>query len=202
MVKFCYSNKYSKNHNIKITLPQSFFNLDNSRQQFITTTQNWVKDFVLKLNLCPFAHVPFKEDKIRYTLADQATLEEQMIHYWKEIELIEKLGRAEISNTLIIFPNSLQTFDEYLGFLDLANELLEKQNMDNQFQLASFHPDYLFGDSPPDDVKHHTNRSPFPMIHILRVDEVEEAIEMHPDTDKIPDTNRETLLHFFLKKKN
>jgi len=160
-------------------------------------TQNWVKDFVLKLNLCPFAHVPFREDKIRYALADQPTLEEQMIFFWKEIELIKKLGREEISNSLIIFPNSLQDFDEYLGFLDLANDLLEKQNKNHIFQLASFHPDYLFGDSTPTDVKHHTNRSPFPTIHILRVDEVEEAIEMHPDTDKIPDTNRETLLKYF-----
>jgi len=173
--------------------------LDISRHQIIDTTQRWVKDFVLKLNLCPFAHVPFKEDRIRYTLADQATLEEQMIFFWKEIELIEKLGREEISNTLIIFPDSLQTFDEYLGFLEIANDLLEKQNKDNLFQLASFHPNYLFGDSPPDDVKHHTNRSPFPMIHILRVDEVEEAIEMHTDTDKIPDTNRDTLLKYFKK---
>lgn len=168
--------------------------MENSRQQFIDTTRRWVKDFVLKLNLCPFAHVPFKEDKIRYAIADQENLDDQMIFFWKEIEMIEKLGREEISNTLIIFPNTLNDFDEYLGFLDLANELLENQDMDAYFQLASFHPDYLFGDSPPNDVKHHTNRSPFPMIHILRVDEVEEAIEMHPDTDKIPDSNRETLL--------
>ena len=79
--------------------------------------------------------------------------------------------------------------------------MLEKQNKDGLFQLASFHPNYLFGDSPSDDVKHHTNRSPFPMIHILRVDEVKEAIEMHSDTDKIPDVNRETLLKFFKNKK-
>ena len=175
--------------------------MENSRHQIISKTQEWIKDFVLKLNLCPFAHIPFREDKIRYALADQDTLEEQMIFFWKEIELIEKLGEEEISNSLIIFPNSLQSFDEYLGFLELANELLEKQNMDNTFQLASFHPNYLFGDSPVDDVKHHTNRSPFPMIHILRVDEVEDAIEKHPDTEAIPDTNRATLLKYFSKDK-
>ena len=173
--------------------------MDTSRHHIIETTQEWIKDFVLKLNLCPFAHLPFKEDKIHYAIADQATLEEQMFFFWQEVELIEKLGREEISNSLIIFPNTLQHFDEYLGFLELANELLEKQNKEHLFQLASFHPDYLFGDSPIGDVKHHTNRSPFPMIHILRVDEVEEAIDMHPDTDKIPDTNRETLVKYFNK---
>ena len=99
--------------------------MENSRHQIIATTQKWIKEFVLYLNLCPFAHVPFRDDKIRYALADQATLEEQMIFFWKEIELIEKLGREEISNSLIIFPKSLENFEEYLGFLELANELLE-----------------------------------------------------------------------------
>jgi len=159
----------------------------------IELTRNWVEKFVIQLNLCPFAKHPFQNGLIRYSEKEYSVMEKSLAHFWQEILLIKNSGRKSISNSLLIYPNGLGDFLDYLDFLDLCGHFLDLQNESENFQLASFHPDYQFAESEINDAKNFSNRSPFPMIHILRTEEVEEAIEYHPDTLQIPETNQKNL---------
>lgn len=157
--------------------------------KYIESTQKWLKQVVIDLGLCPFANLPFINNQIRYVICLADTSEMQLTDFWNEIETIKNSAASLVETTLIIFPNQLNDFQAYLDFFSLAETLLEDQGELENFQLASFHPNYQFAGTTPDDVSNYTNRSPFPIIHILRADELETAITNHPDTAKIPERN-------------
>jgi len=96
---------------------------------------------------------------------------------------------SSIETTLLVFPSFLSDFFDYLDFVDLAEKILHHNGYEGIYQLATFHPNYCFADENPDDVTHHTNRSPFPMLHLLREEHIEKAIEYYGDTEKIPENN-------------
>lgn len=102
---------------------------------------------------------------------------------------------AELDNTdsietsLLIYPESYGQFDDYLDFLEMSNRLLDELNYTGIYQLASFHPDYLFADSSEHDAGNYTNRSPYPMLHLLRESSIERAVSSYPDIDQVPDNN-------------
>ena len=104
-----------------------------------------------------------------------------------ELRHIDKT--PEVETTLLIFANAVPDFHEYLDLLDMTQAWLEEQELEGIFQLASFHPQYQFANSDPDDEANYTNRSPFPVIHILREDSVERAVGSHPDPTMIPERN-------------
>lgn len=120
-------------------------------------------------------------------------MEDQLIAFWKEIEVLENAAPEEISNTILIFHEGLDDFNEYLELYDMAEQLLIDQNKNGVFQLASFHPAYQFGNTHYNDVSNYTNRSPFPFIHILRIKEVEEAINNYPNIEDVPLRNIKTM---------
>ena len=157
--------------------------------KYVESTQKWLKQVVIDLGLCPFANLPFINNQIRYVICEATATEEQLTAFWNEVETLKNSDAAIIATTLIIFPKQLTNFQAYLAFFDLAETLLEDQDELENFQLASFHPDYQFAGTTADDVTNYTNRSPFPIIHILRADELETAIANHPDTAKIPERN-------------
>jgi len=161
--------------------------------QEIEKTKRWIEAFVIKLDLCPFAKHPFSNGKIHFAVETSEETEVQLTSFWNEVERLETAGPKDISNSILIYPNGLDDFFDYLELLDLCEELLKLQKVEDLFQIASFHPDYLFEGSKVDDVKNFTNRSPYPMIHILRVEEVSAAIEFYDDVDQIPKKNKSTL---------
>ena len=165
--------------------------------EIIEKTKRWVQEFVIKLNLCPFAAAPFLQNKIRFVVSEGQSEEEILAELLFEIQLLETLHHE---TTLIIIPDLLQEFEEYLGLFDLAEHLLQLQHKDQDYQLASFHPDYMFADSEFDDPANATNRSPYPMLHILRCMDVEKAIDQYPDTLSIPQRNVELLRKMAEKK--
>ena len=71
--------------------------------------------------------------------------------------------------------------------------LLERMELDGEIQIASFHPDYLFADAPADDPSHCTNRSPYPMLHLLREASIDKAVKAYPDASMIYEKNIDTL---------
>ena len=155
-------------------------------QKELVQTAIWIQDVVMGLNLCPFAHAVYKQDKIRYTLANVNTSEDIISIFEKEITHL--LDHENISTTFIVIP-LYSDFLEYLDCVDLLNQFLQTSLHGEHFQIASFHPDYIFAGSTDQDPANYTNRSPFPMIHILREAELTDGINVYPNTEDIPKNN-------------
>lgn len=159
----------------------------------ITITQHWVLDFVIGLNLCPFARQPFNKQKIRFATTEKTDAEDILLAFWDEVQHLLKTPKEEVSNTLFILSSVDWDFESFLDIYYVAEELLEEQGLQEHIQLAGFHPDFQFEETGFEEPVNFVNRSPIPMIHLLRVDEVAEAIESHPDAEGIPDRNKKTL---------
>ena len=160
-------------------------------QQIITTTRNWVDNLVVGLNLCPFARAELINQKIRFEFTP-ATEEAELLEAL-HAELVRLDQQPDVETTLLIHPQAVTEFGQYNQFLDQVDLLLETGGWLGIYQVASFHPDYQFGGTHPDDAENYTNRSPYPMLHLLREQSLERAIERYGDTDQIPQRNIELL---------
>lgn len=160
----------------------------------IAISKKWVSDWVIQLNLCPFAAKPFQEDAIRYVLFNPATDFEILDHFAHEIEYLK--DKDTVSTTLLVFENEdlVRDFEDFLDIYYYLESKLEDFEWETDFQLAAFHPDYLFGGEHPESNSHYTNRAPFPIIHILRTEQVEAARNFYPDVEEIPQRNIERML--------
>jgi len=153
--------------------------------------RRWLSDWVVGLNLCPFARVPLAAGRVRL----RTTLTAQPLGLLGHLEA--ELGylhtHSETETTLLIHPNALTDFYEYNDFLDAADALLETLGLDGVFQIASFHPDYCFAGCQKNAAENYSNRSPYPMLHLLRESSVTQAVATHPDTSAIAQRNLLTL---------
>jgi uncharacterized protein len=157
----------------------------------IAQTRRWIADIVIGLDLCPFAGRAFAAEKIRYRVSAARTEEELLNDLASEIRYLA--DTPAIETTLLIHPHVLTDFFEYNDFLNPAEELIEQLEMDGVVQLASFHPDYRFADAEADAVENYTNRSPFPMLHLLREDSISAVADNEDTLLAIPARNVETL---------
>jgi uncharacterized protein len=160
----------------------------------ICKTKEWIEAVVLNYNLCPFAHQPYHHKNIRYQLSSSITTSDIVEEF---IEELKQINKGIAITTLLIFPTQLVEFDDYLDVFYLLEDTINALGEDHTFQVASFHPEYQFADSEYDDASNATNRSPFPMIHILRCIDVQNAIESHSDTLSIPERNRDLMRALF-----
>ena len=156
-------------------------------QKIYSAVEHWVETVVIGLNLCPFAKREFINQRVRFYVSEAATTDQLLLDIQAELGRLERDNRIE--TTLLIHPNVLQDFSDYNQFLDEADDLLLAMKAEGVFQIASFHPDYQFADAQMDAVENYTNRSPFPLLHIIREASVERAIAHHPDPDGIPERN-------------
>jgi len=153
----------------------------------IQQTKNWVEEIVIGLNLCPFASQPFNNNTIEYTVNTGDSLEQ---HLHQLADSFTKLEQStEIETSLLIYPDAYQEFENYLDMLDLANQLLDDLKYSGSYQIASFHPDYRFDGSTEDDASNFSNRSPYPMLHLIREADLEKAIASYPDIEQVPINN-------------
>lgn len=159
----------------------------------IEATRRWLDRVVIGLNLCPFAGQPWRQGRVRLQVSDATTPEQLAGDLADELLALHRADPAECETTLLIHPLVLGDFLEYNDFLDIADELLEDLDLDGTLQVASFHPDYRFADSPPDDPANCTNRSPYPMLHLLREASIEAATAGHPASEAIFKRNIETM---------
>lgn len=163
----------------------------HQHDDIVSSVRRWIETIVVALNLCPFANRELSRDRVCFVVSN-ATSETALLADL-EHELHRLSSDDSIETTLLIHPNVLQNFDDYNQFLDRSDRLLEHLNLCGIYQVASFHPAYQFAGSDPDDTGNFTNRSPYPMLHILREASVERAIADYPDIEKIPDRNIETM---------
>ncbi|NIC07445.1 DUF1415 domain-containing protein [Billgrantia bachuensis] len=154
-------------------------------------TRAWVERFVVAHNVCPFARRELVNDTIRF-------VEVEAVAWEFALEaLIEECRRLDatpgIETTLMVLRPGLEDFDDYLDFLDVAEALLVEQGYEGIYQLASFHPDYGFEGAATDDPANFTNRSPWPMLHLLREAGLERALAHYSNPEAIPERNVEAM---------
>lgn len=164
-----------------------------SNETYIAQTRCWLENVVLKHNLCPFAHKPFKGGQIRYVVTDSARVEFLLEDLQQELDYLRSVSVEEVETTLLIHPGVLEDFYEYNDFFDWVDKLLAEGGYEGEFQVASFHPDYQFEGTYAEDAENYTNRSPWAMLHLIREDLLENAIAHYPDVDAIPERNIQTM---------
>jgi hypothetical protein len=166
----------------------------------VTRTKRWIADAVVGLNLCPFARRVFDGHLIRYTVTDAADTESLRAALAGELRFLAETPAAEVETAFLIHPHALADFLDYNDFVAEADHLIAAFGLEGVVQIAGFHPRYQFAGTRPDDVENYTNRSPYPMIHLLREDSVS-AVNGDPEKlAEIPRRNVETLRRLGLKK--
>jgi len=162
-------------------------------QEAIAATQHWIEAAVIGLNLCPFAKAVYVKQQIRYVVSTARSLPELQADLVAELQNLQVADPEKIDTVLLIHPWILNDFLAYNDFLDVAEASIDALDLSDQIQIASFHPQYQFADSEPDDIENCTNRSPYPMLHLLREVSIDRAVEAFPDAADIYNKNMETM---------
>lgn len=150
-------------------------------------TRQWIHNVVLGLNLCPFAHAVVKSEGLDVVVVLSPDTE-TVLH--NVVEQAEQMLRSNHETTVIVaLAHGFDAFADYLDVLDLAQALFDELELTGKVQIASFHPHYQFSDSDYDDKANYTNRSPYPLLHLLQESAVSKAVDQHPDAAAIPDRN-------------
>lgn len=158
-------------------------------ETIIKHTVNWVQNIIVDFNFCPFAGREVAHNKIRYVVDRASTHQERLHHLINECLHLDNNTATE--TTLIIFPDGLDKFEDFLDFIHLAEALMEQQGYEGIYQLAHFHPRYQFENTDIDDAANYTNRSPYPMLHLIREASIEQALKTYPHPEAIPERNIE-----------
>ncbi|OZI36054.1 peptidase [Bordetella genomosp. 1] len=155
--------------------------------------RTWVDRAVIGLNLCPFAKAVQIKGQVRYAVSDAQDAEGVLTDLEDELMLISEADPQTIDTTLLILPEALHDFYDFNDFEDLSERLLKRMRLVGDLQVATFHPQFQFADTEPDDIENYTNRSPYPILHLLREDSIDRAVEAFPDAAEIYEKNIETL---------
>lgn len=155
--------------------------------QIIKQTEQWLTSFIIHYNICPFAKREHDRQRIFYCVEESDSIEQCLTTLIAECQRLD--SQSGIETTLLIFPDQWSLFDDYLDFLTLAETLLIEQGYEGVYQLASFHPLYCFEGEEVDDSANYTNRSPYPMLHIIREASLERALQSYPNPELIPENN-------------
>ncbi len=164
-----------------------------SANQIIAATRNWLEKAVIGLRLCPFAAAPFAREQIRYRVSEQHSTDGLLEELAHELRALNAADPLLCETTLLIHPHVLGDFGDYNQFLDEAEATLAASNLGGELQIASFHPDYRFAGASPNDLGNYSNRSPYPMLHLLREASVTRAVSTYPDVGEIGTRNIATL---------
>jgi uncharacterized protein len=159
----------------------------------IAATSGWLDRVVIGLGLCPFAKAVQARKQVRYRVTEAATASQLLTVLEEELRLLAATDPLLIDTTLLIHPSALGDFLDYNDFLSDVDDKLLELELDGELQVASFHPDYCFADAPPGDAANFTNRSPYPMLHLLREASVSRAVQSFPDAASIYERNIATL---------
>ena len=156
-------------------------------ETIIAQTKKWIIDVVAGCNFCPFASREVKKGSVHYEVLEKATSKSSLETLAKMfLQLDEDPG---VETSLLILPGSFSTFETYLQLVDIAERFLKDEGYEGIYQLASFHPLYLFAGTTEKDAANYTNRSVYPMLHLLREESIDKALENYNKPEDIPDRN-------------
>ncbi|MEX8518047.1 MAG: DUF1415 domain-containing protein [Leptothrix sp. (in: b-proteobacteria)] len=167
--------------------------MNTSDTAVIAATQTWLERAVIGLNLCPFAKAVHVKQQIRYVVSPATTPEALLQQLIDELQRLADTDPEQVEMTLLMHPHVLKDFLDYNDFLDVADAAIDELDLAEELQIASFHPDYQFADSEPDDIENFSNRSPYPTLHLLREASIDQAVAAFPDAADIYQRNIETL---------
>jgi hypothetical protein len=161
--------------------------------EIIAATRLWLERSVIGLNLCPFAESVYRADRVRFRVSEQRSASALLDDLRAELRELQAADPLRCETTLLIHPWVLTDFIEYNDFLDVCETTIVELDLEGELQVASFHPQYRFAGTQSEDIENYTNRSPFPMLHLLREASIERAVAAVPDTDEIYRRNIRTL---------
>jgi uncharacterized protein len=156
-------------------------------QKIIEQTKKWIADVVVACHFCPFAAQVVKEKKIHYEIETHTAMEGCLSAVLRELTRLDDDNKIE--TTFLIFPETFAKFDDFLGLVALAEKRLKQKRYVGIYQLASFHPLYRFAGSTDNDAANYTNRSVYPMLHLLREASIDKALEQYKTSENIPAAN-------------
>jgi hypothetical protein len=163
------------------------FDLSEQAETVVAQTRHWVESFIVEYNICPFAKRELERGSIRYAVISNSDMEKSLEALAVEFSRLN--NDTDIETTLFIFAAGVESFDGYLDFVDIANQLLLSLDYEGVYQLATFHPEYCFEGEPTTDPANYTNRSPYPMLHIIREQSLERSLQFVGDPEAIPERN-------------
>jgi uncharacterized protein len=164
----------------------------------INETKKWLESVIIVHNICPFAKRVFDSNGIHFAVENSTEMETCLENLLDECARLDE--NDAIETTLLIYAKAFMDFDAYLDFVEIAERLLEVEDYEGIYQVASFHPNYCFDGSTENDAANYTNRSPYPMLHLLRENSLEKALENYPNPDEIPENNIKLTRELGLKK--
>jgi uncharacterized protein len=153
----------------------------------IDQTKKWITDVVIACNFCPFAAKEVKQNTIHYQVEYGTDAKVCLASFLQECVNLDNDAASE--TTLLIFPDGFAKLNDYLDLVSLAEKLLKKNGYEGIYQVAGFHPLYRFANAPADDAANYTNRSIYPMLHILREASIEAALLRYKNPEAIPQGN-------------
>jgi hypothetical protein len=156
-------------------------------------TRRWLENSVIGLDLCPFAAGPYRDHRVHFCVTEERTAAGLLESLCSELMELQASDPMDRETTLLIHPWVLNDFEEYNRYLDVCDAAVQELGLEGELQVASFHPDYQFANTQREDMGNFTNRSPYPMLHLLREASVERAIAAVGDTAEIYERNIRTL---------
>ena len=164
-----------------------------SEDLVLQQTRLWLEKAVIGLNLCPFAKAVYVKNQVRLVVSKARHADDLLEELDRELDLLVATPATEIDTTLLIHPTLFEDFLDFNDFLEIAEDVIDEHELDGVVQLASFHPKFQFEGTEPDDISNYTNRAPFAILHLLREESVDRAVEAFPQADAIFEANIATL---------
>ena len=159
----------------------------------LAQTRHWLEAAVIGLNLCPFAKAVYIKNQVRLVVSRARHADDLLEELDRELDLLVATPSEEVDTTLLIHPTLFEDFLDFNDFLEIAEGVVGEHGLEGVVQLASFHPQFQFERTEPDDIGNYTNRAPFAVLHLLREDSVERAVEAFPQAESIFEQNIATL---------
>ncbi len=170
-----------------------YINTKINPDEVISKTIKWLEKAVIGLNLCPFAKSVYVKQQISFVVSEAFDVESLAFDLTRQLEYLSKADSELIDTILLIHPEALNDFLDYNDFLDLADQILEQGGWVGEIQIASFHPEYQFSGTRANAIENYTNRSPYPMLHLLRESSIDRAVSAFPDSSEIYERNIVTM---------
>ena len=164
-----------------------------SDDEVLARTRAWLEKAVIGLNLCPFAKAVYIKERVRLVVSHARHVDDLLEELDRELDLLVTTPAEQVDTTLLIHPTLFPDFLDFNDFLEIAEGVLDEHELEGVVQLASFHPLFQFEGTEPEDMGNYTNRAPYAVLHLLREDSVERAVQGLGDPDSIYQDNIRTL---------
>lgn len=164
-----------------------------NHEEVIAATREWIEKAVIGLNLCPFAKSVYVKNQVRIVVSSARHIDGFLEDLDRELDHLAEVDPEVTDTTLLIHPTLFPDFLDFNDVHQIADEAVAEHELEGVIQIASFHPDYQFEGTEPDDITNYTNRAPFPTLHLIREESLDRAVEAFPDAEMIYERNMETL---------